>query len=143
MKLAGTLGALALAIGGPALADPCKAIPDKGVAPGWIKPGVRFTGMVRHVVDGDGFCVGKLQDPSSWIEVRFADFDAPELGTARGREARVALSKIAIGRSVECQVTNGRSGKPVSFDRVIAVCRLGGRSIREALLREGVSEGGN
>ena len=61
----------------PAYADPCKApLPPQ--------PGVQFSGTVRYVGDGDGLCVGKTADPSEWVEVRLADFDAPELHQAAG-----------------------------------------------------------
>jgi micrococcal nuclease len=135
------VGAFAIAF--PAAADPCKAIPDKGPAPAWIKPGARFSGVVRYIVDGDGLCVGKTADPATWVEVRLADFDAPELQTAEGRAAKAAMSRIAAGRAVQCVVTPGRNGRAVNYDRVFATCTLGGRSIRELMKAAGVGEGGN
>lgn len=55
----------------PAYADPCKA-------PLPAQAGVQFSGTVRYVGDGDSLCVGRTADPNTWIEVRLADFNAPE-----------------------------------------------------------------
>ncbi len=102
MKLCGLLALAAVVAGFPAQADPCKAIPDKGPAPAWIKPGARFAGVVRYIVDGDGLCVGKTADPATWVEVRLADFDAPELNTPEGRQAKAALSGAVMGKGALC-----------------------------------------
>ena len=56
----------------PAAADPCT-----GPLPSTA--GQSFSGPVRYVSDGDSLCIGASSDPQSWIEVRLADFDAPEL----------------------------------------------------------------
>ncbi len=126
-----------------AYADPCMAIPDKGPAPGWVKPGARFTGTVRYVVDGDGFCVGRTADPATWIEVRLADFSAPELTSPEGRGAKAVLTGLVIQRPVECTVRAGRNGRTISYDRVIAVCSASGRGLAAQLRAAGVQEGGN
>ncbi len=69
--------AIMLLTASPARADPCEGrLPSR--------PGQQFGGTVRYVGDGDGFCVGNSADPNTWIEVRLADFDAPELHS-RGR----------------------------------------------------------
>ena len=73
----------------PAHADPCEAPVPSQV-------GVEFSGLVRYVGDGDGLCVGRTSDPNEWIEVRLADFDAPELHTPGGPAAKAAL-RAAIG----------------------------------------------
>lgn len=39
---------LLVAIASPAAADPCRAIPDKGPSPAWLKAGATFQGKVRH-----------------------------------------------------------------------------------------------
>jgi micrococcal nuclease len=121
-------------------ADPCQAIPDKGPAPSWIKPGAEFTGQVRYVGDGDSLCVGSSPDPRTWVEVRLEDFYAPELSEPGGREAKAAMSRIAMGRTVRCVVT--RRGRVRSWDRVVATCRLNGRGLREHMKSAGVAEGG-
>lgn len=125
-----------------ALADPCKVIPDRGPAPAWIKPGVKFSGVVRYIVDGDGFCLGG-RNPTSWIEVRMVDFDAPELREPNGTFAKAKLSDLILGRRVTCTVRPGRNGRVVTHDRVLASCRVRGRSIASRLRAAGVSEGGN
>ncbi len=75
-----------------AQADPCKLIPDRGSAPAWLKPGATFSGPVVYVGDGDSLCVALGQAPSQWLEVRLADFYAPELSQPGGKQARDALA---------------------------------------------------
>lgn len=126
---------LLLASAVPALADPCEA-------PLPTKEGATFSGVVRYSGDGDMICVSDSSDPATWIEVRLGDFDAPELTEPDGQEAKRALSRVAMGRRVACTVVTGRSGKTTSYDRVIAVCTLGGRSLAEHLTDAGVRQGG-
>jgi micrococcal nuclease len=112
----------------PALADPCTApLPS---------PGTSFSGAVRYVGDGDSICVGSSSNASTWIEVRVADFYAPELHSSSGPGAKAATERIAMGRTVQCL-----AGKR-SYDRVVAQCTLNGTSIGELMRREGVAEGG-
>ena len=96
--------------------------------------------MVRYIGDGDGLCIGASTDPSTWIEVRLADFNASELNAPGGRAAKSALERIAMGRTAECIAGGGRNGRVVSYDRVIAVCRFGGRSIGDLMREAGVEE---
>ncbi|CDX24440.1 Micrococcal nuclease-like nuclease [Mesorhizobium plurifarium] len=134
LLLAGTL--LFFCSVAPAHADPCKA-------PLPAQAGLRFSGTVRYVGDGDGLCVGGTTDPNEWIEVRLADFDAPEFHQAGGAAAKVALERIALHREVTCTTERGRSGRIVSFDRVIARCRIGSDSIGDLLRQAGIVAGGN
>ena len=111
-----------------AFADPCTApLPP---------PGTSFSGTVRYVGDGDSICVGNSGNASTWIEVRVADFYAPELHSSGGPQAKAAMERIAMGRSLQC--TAGKR----SYDRVVAQCTLNGTSIGELMRREGVPEGG-
>lgn len=119
-----------------AYADPCKA-------PLLAQPGVRFSGTVQYVGDGDGLCVGRTADPNEWIEVRLADFDAPELHQPGGTAAKAALERIALHREVTRTAERGRRGRVVSFDRVIARCRIGTGGIRDLLRQAGIVAGGN
>lgn len=121
----------------PALADPCKAIPDKGPMPSYLSPGSRFQGLVTYVGDGDSLCVAVGQTQNEWVEVRVADFYAPELHAPGGREAKAALERIAMGRRAAC--TAGKR----SHDRVVAQCMIGGSTIGERMRRAGIAEGGN
>lgn len=137
LRLSSALIALSLlAFATPARADPCKAVPDRGPLPAWLKPGNIFNGTVRYIGDGDSLCVGSSTDPLTWVEVRLADFDAPELGEPGGRQARDVLSRIALGRPVRC-VAGSRS-----WDRVVAKCTVNGRPIGDLLRAAGVPEGG-
>jgi endonuclease YncB( thermonuclease family) len=125
----------ALALPELAHADPCEGdLPRRA--------GESFAGTVRHIGDGDSLCVGQSRDPTTWIEVRLADFNAPELNARGGRDARAALERIAMGRQVRCVAGGGRSNRVVSYDRVIATCRINGRRIGDLLRDAGVEEGG-
>lgn len=119
-----------------AFADPCE-----GPLP--RTAGAEFSGVVRYVGDGDSLCVGSSSDPTTWIEVRLADFNAPELHADGGAAARTALERLAMGQNAQCVATPGRNRRVVSYDRVIAICRIGGRRIGDALRAAGAREGGN
>ena len=117
-------------------ADPCEGrLPSRA--------GAVFAGNVRYVGDGDSLCVGRTTDPNEWIEVRLADFDAPELREAEGPRSRDLLSVLTRGRQVECTATTGRSGRVISHDRVIATCRLNGRRLGDLLRSQRAPQGGN
>jgi endonuclease YncB( thermonuclease family) len=110
-------------------ADPCRApLPRQGSS---------VAGDVRYVGDGDSLCVGAGPDPASWIEVRLADFYAPELHEDGGPAAREALIRLAGGRRLVC-VAQHRS-----YDRIVALCTLRGRPLGDLLRRAGDPEGGN
>lgn len=136
------LAAFLLLISTPALADPCKAIPDRGPPPSWAKPGFIVAGQVRYVGDGDSICVGKTADPATWVEIRLADFYAPELNEPGGREAKALLERVARGQPASCTAVRGKGGRAVSYDRLIATCRVRGEGLAQALRRAGAVEGG-
>ncbi len=136
------LAVLFLAFASPVLADPCKAIPDRGPAPTWAKAGYTITGAVRHVGDGDSLCVSPSSDPRTWVEIRLADFYAPELSEPGGRAARDAMIRITRGRQVTCRAVRGDGGRVVSYDRLIASCRIGGTGLGDLMRRAGIQEGG-
>lgn len=116
-------------VAGDALADPCEApLPE---------PGQTFAGQVRYVGDGDSLCVGTSSNPATWVEVRVADFYAPELKSPGGAQAKATLQRLALGRSMQCKA--GRR----SHDRVVAQCTLGGRSVGQLMRLAGIAEGGN
>lgn len=126
----------AIAATTPAHADPCKAsLPSR--------PEVTFAGTVQYVGDGDSLCVGQTSDPNERIEVRLADFDAPELHSPGGDGAKTTLVMLTLHRPVTCITERGRSGRVVVFDRVIARCWIGQTSIGDLLRQSGVIKGGN
>lgn len=127
---------IALAGAGTAYADPCEAkLPSKA--------GTVFTGTVRYIVDGDGLCVGASNDPNTWIEVRFVDFDAPELSTPEGKRGKEILERLAMGKQASCVTQPGRSGRTTTWDRVLAACKIGGTSVSVLLKQANAPEGGN
>lgn len=127
--IAAAAAVLACAWSVPALADPCEgALPARGTA---------FAGVVRYVGDGDGLCVGPAGRPDRWIEIRLADFYAPELHEAGGRDAKRRLERLVMGKPLVC-----RAGRR-SYDRVVAACTLGGRRLGTILREAGGVEGGH
>ena len=122
---------------GMALADPCKAIPDDGPMPAYLSRGSVFEGPAVYVGDGDSLCIAVGHGPQKWVEVRLADFYAPELQTTYGPQARQALKKITWGQRLECVASHQ------SHDRVVATCAIRGVSIGDRLREAGVPEGGN
>lgn len=125
----------ALGVSG-AMADPCKAIPDHGPAPAYLRSGSTFTGPVVYVGDGDSLCVAVGHSPENWVEVRLQDFYAPELHDPTGPAAKATLSRLAMGNRATCRVDHQ------SYDRVVARCEIGGRSLGILMRSAGVSEGG-
>jgi len=117
---------LTLLLATPAFADDCNSpLPRRGTG---------FSGPVTAVLDGDSLCVGS---EDGGIEVRIADFYAPEIREPGGPQARRTLEAIAFQRDVTCE-----AGKR-SWDRVVAVCRLpDGTTIGDAMRAAGVAEGG-
>lgn len=128
--------AAALAAAGAAAADPCTAIPDKGPMPTALKRGATFSGPVTYVGDGDSLCVATGPTRGDWVEVRVADFYAPEIGSRDGPRAKAALTRIAKGKQATCQAEKR------SWDRVVARCTIGGRSLADLLRQAGIAEGG-
>lgn len=117
---------------GAAIADPCEApLPRRA--------GEVFSGQVEYIGDGDSLCV---RARGGLIEVRLADFDAPERGEPGWREAKRWLTTLARYRWTVCTVTPGRSGRTTSFDRTIALCRIGGRPIGDLMRSRRAPEGG-
>ncbi len=128
-RLIGSLAAVfACFCATPAFADPCEgALPRKGTT---------FSGIVRYIGDGDGLCVGPAGRPDQWIEVRLADFYAPELREPGGAEAKRRLERLVMGNTLVC-----RAGRR-SYDRVVAACTMDGQPVGDMLRRAGGTEGG-
>lgn len=129
---------LALGFACQALADPCEA-PVTGYEPGDV-----VRGPVVYEGDGDSLCLalGAPGDASRWLEIRLADFFAPELSEPGGRQAKAALTALAHGRQAVCTAEPGHDGRVRSYDRIIARCTIGGRSIGDAMRAAGIVEGG-
>jgi endonuclease YncB( thermonuclease family) len=108
-----------------ALADPCEApLPS---------PGTVFSGPVEYLGDGDSLCV---RTAAGLVEVRVADFYAPELHEPGGPEAKATAQRLFMGRTLRCEALHR------SYDRIVARCTLAGESIGDLLREAGVPEGG-
>ena len=119
-----------------ASADPCEAIPDGGPLPIYLSFGSTFSGPVTTVIDGDSMCIAVGLGPKNWVEVRLADFYAPESSDPTGPAAKAALERIALGREAVC-VANLRT-----YDRIAARCRIDGQEVGDQLRKAGIVEGG-
>lgn len=109
-------------------ADPCTApLPARGTV---------FNGVVRYVGDGDSLCIGPKGKPDRWIDIRLADFNAPELNERGGQQAKARLRQLVMGRRLVC------TARRPSYDRVVATCLREGRAIGDELRRHGGTEGG-
>jgi len=107
------------------------------------KAGAMVTGMVRYIGDGDSLCIGNSPDPKTWIEIRLADFYAPELHSPDGPAAKRKLVDLAKGKAAVCTVQHSDHGsRTYTYDRLIAQCRIDGTSLGDLMRRAGVSEGG-
>lgn len=127
-----------LALPVAARADDCTAIPDSGVIPASLSMGRTFSGPVVDVIDGDSLCVAVgPRTGADWVEVRLADFYAPEFKTSAGPAARAALQRIAMGKQATCVAGLG------TYDRIAARCRIDGQAIGDLMRTAGVKEGGN
>lgn len=135
-------GASLALLAAPAVADPCKALPDRGPAPSWARAGFTISGPVRYVGDGDSICVSASADPRTWVEIRLADFYAPELNEPGGETAKASMQKLTRDQQVTCTAVRGDGGRVVSYDRLIAVCRIRGVSLGDLMRRAGQREGG-
>lgn len=124
------------ALAGTAFADPCEAIPEQGPIPAYLGFGATFSGPVVDVLDGDSLCVAVGPEPRDWVEVRLADFYAPESSEAAGALAKAALKRIALGRTATCVA--GRR----TYDRVAARCQVEGRPIGDQMREARIAEGG-
>lgn len=77
-----------------------------------------------------------VANPGEWIEIRVADFYAPELHGPGGQQAKAALERLAFGKQLQCKA--GRR----SYDRVVAHCTLSGSSVGDLMRRAGIPQGG-
>ena len=128
------LASLAAARG--ARADPCEAVSATGSMLTELGFGQTFGGKVVHVIDGDSLCVAIGEGPQGWVEVRLADFDAPESRDPAGPRAKAALEQVASGREVVC-VAGLRT-----YDRVAGTCSIDNRPIGDLLRAAGAASGG-
>lgn len=122
----------------PAIANTCSApLPKDGDRP--LGGGDRLTGWVTYIIDGDSLCVSTTTPatPQSSFEVRLGDFSAPELDEPGGQEAKEALSKLALGQSVECWPDDQDK-----LNRIVAVCMLCYENIGNLMRAQGVRENG-
>ncbi|MDX6749230.1 thermonuclease family protein [Geminicoccaceae bacterium 1502E] len=84
-------------------------------------------GQVTHVRDGDTIEIGR-------VAIRLRGVAAPERGEPLGRRATARMKELALGSRVTCEPDGSRS-----YDRIVAVCYLGGVDVGEVLIREGLA----
>ena len=81
---------------------------------------------VTHVRDDDTIEV-------AGVPIRFAELDCTERGTPAGERARQAMSRLAAGQRLQCELTGRRS-----YDRMIGEYDVSdGRSLSEIMTRGG------
>jgi hypothetical protein len=131
------IAALAIWLPGAALADPCEAISPNKPLPAYLNFGETFSGPVVQVLDGDSLYVAMGPSHEKWVEVRLADFFAPEAKQPGGPAAKAALERIALGRQAVC-IAN-----LPTYDRIAARCSIDGRAIGDEMRAAGINEGGN
>jgi len=131
------IAAAFLGLAGAAHADPCEAVARTGPVPAYLAFGASFSGKVTVVIDGDSMCVAVGEGRENLVEVRLADFFAPELSAPGGAAAKAALEKVALGRQAQC-VANQRT-----YDRIAARCRIDGQPVGDLMRLAGIAEGGH
>jgi micrococcal nuclease len=94
-----------------------------------IKTG-QWEGVVVRVTDGDSLWIKSAQGQA--IEVRLSEMDAPESCQAWGPESRVALRRIAMGKTATMEsVARDRYG------RTVARVQIGGLDLGPHLVMHG------
>ena len=73
--------------------------------------------------------------------MRLADFFAPELNEG-GSAAKAALERLAMNRAIVCVPQRGFNGDIRTWDRIVARCQIGNRSVGDLMRGAGVREGG-
>jgi micrococcal nuclease len=131
-----TAGLAVVMMATAAHADPCTA-PVTGYA-----PGAKVSGLVVYVGDGDGLCVALGPSPNQWVEIRLADFYAPELSAPGGKVAKAHLDSLVFGVPVVCTAVSGGGGRTYSYDRLLARCTVDGKDLGDLMRAAGVVEGG-
>ena len=102
-----------------------RSVPEETIA--WRRPPA-----VRSVIDGDTFKVAGQS-------IRLDGIDAPELaqtcdGWAAGEAARNALVDLVGTATPQCDYV-----KKDVYGRTVAVCRVSGKDIGEAMVRSGMA----
>lgn len=90
----------------------------------------RYTGRVTAVADGDTLRITDTNGARH--KIRLAYIDAPEMQQAHGRAAQQALSKTALGQTVEAEVY-----ETDRYKRNVAKVRLNGRDLNLAQIENG------
>jgi micrococcal nuclease len=90
-----------------------------------------LVGVVTHVTDGDSLWV-RMAEGSRPREVRLQGIDAPEICQVGGREARDALTALALHRQV-IVATRARD----RYDRIVARVFVGSQDLGAAIVASG------
>ena len=93
-------------------ADPCTApLPSQGTD---------FSGRVRYVGDGDSLCVGQSSEPTTWIEVRVADFYAPNCTQRAAHRPKQRLKELLWAGWHDAQL----AGDPMTASLLSALSKV-------------------
>jgi len=84
-----------------------------------------LTGEVTYVRDGDTIELGEMA-------IRLQGLAAPEWNEPGGTEAREAMIELVHHHTVLCELDGTRT-----YDRCVAICRLGGQDVAAVLVQEG------
>jgi micrococcal nuclease len=89
-----------------------------------------ITGNIVGVHDGDSCTL--LTDAKEQYKIRLDGIDAPELGQSQGRQAKVTLSGLVMGREVTVRV----KGKD-RYERTLGVVTVDGKNVNLEMVRLG------
>ncbi len=91
--------------------------------------------VVQRVIDGDTFVIEYDGEPS---EARLVGIDAPDLKAKGGPEAKAALEKLVLGKTVRIGFTRRR--KRDDFGRLLVKVYIDDLDVGAALVRKGLAK---
>lgn len=97
---------------------------------------IAFALCVATAAAGDITGTAKVRDADTIVvagtPVRFNGVDAPELGTAAGRDAKRWMVNALRGRTVTCELTGAKT-----YDRWVGTCFVGDTNLSAAVIAAG------
>lgn len=97
---------------------------------------IAFTLCTATAAAGDVTGTAKVRDADTIVvagtPVRFNGVDAPELGTAAGRDAKRWMVNALRGQTVTCELTGAKT-----YDRWVGTCFVGDINLSAAVIAAG------